>query len=78
VRIIQDRRKEIDCEYTDRIEIGVVTESSELRQALEKFIDFIKAETLAVKLVFEPLPGVEPVEAKLGEWSLKVFLRVVR
>ena len=30
VRLIQDRRKEIGCEYTDRIEIGLVTTSAEL------------------------------------------------
>ena len=78
VRIIQDRRKEIGCEYTDRVEIGIVTESRDLRQAIEKFIDYIKAETLAINVVFEPLGGVEPAEVKLGDWSLRVFLSVVR
>ena len=46
VRAIQDRRKEIACEYTDRIEIGVVTESAELRAAIGKFADFITKEIL--------------------------------
>ena len=32
VRMIQDRRKEIGCEYTDRIEVGIVTESADVRQ----------------------------------------------
>jgi isoleucyl-tRNA synthetase len=76
VRLIQDRRKEIGCEYTDRIEIGIVTESSELRAAIEKFADYIKKETLASSLVFEPLAGVEPVELKLGDASLQLFVRV--
>jgi isoleucyl-tRNA synthetase len=78
VRAIQDRRKEIGCEYTDRIEIGVVTDSAELRAAIEQFAEYITKETLAMKLVFEPLPGVEPVEVKLGDASLKVYVRVVR
>ncbi len=78
VRIIQDRRKEIGCEYTDRIELGVVTVSKELRQAIERFGVYIIKETLAAKLGFEPLIGVEPVDAKLGDGSLEVFVRVVR
>ncbi len=32
VRVIQDRRKELGCEYTDRIRIGLVTDSDELRR----------------------------------------------
>ncbi len=78
VRSIQDRRKDIGCEYTDRIEIGIVTESAELRGAIEKFGDYIKKETLASKFVFELIPGVEPVEVQLGDALLKVFVRVAR
>jgi len=76
VRSIQDRRKEIGCEYTDRIEIGIDTDSAELRGAIEKFSEYIKKETLASKLTFEALPGVEPVEAKLGDGSLRLFVLV--
>ncbi|HEX3600186.1 MAG TPA: DUF5915 domain-containing protein, partial [Lacipirellulaceae bacterium] len=75
VRIVQDRRKETGCEYTDRIEIGIVTESKDVRQAIETFADYIKQETLAIKLVFEPLPGVEPVGIKLGDVSLQIYVR---
>ena len=35
IRAIQDRRKEIGCEFTDRIEVAVVTESPELQNALK-------------------------------------------
>ena len=41
------RRKEIGCEYTDRIEIGLVTDSAELAAAIAKFRDYIAQETLA-------------------------------
>src|SRR4029077_9002015 len=34
VRLIQDRRKEIGCEYTDRIEVGLATVSPELAAAI--------------------------------------------
>ena len=49
VRTINDRRKEMDCQFTDRIEVGVVTESAELRAAIEQFRDYIMPETLAVR-----------------------------
>ncbi|HEX9813947.1 MAG TPA: DUF5915 domain-containing protein, partial [Myxococcota bacterium] len=45
VRVIQDRRKELGCEFTDRIEVGIVTESKRLRQAVESFRDYIAQET---------------------------------
>ncbi len=78
VRFIQDCRKEIGCQYTDRIEIGLVTASGELRRTVEQFREHIMAETLAVRLVFEPLPDVAGVEVKLGDATLKLFVRVVR
>jgi len=55
VRVIQDRRKEMQLQFTDRIRVGIATESDELRQAIEQFGDYVKRETLAVKL--EPVPG---------------------
>ncbi len=77
VRLIQDRRKEIGCEYTDRIEVGLVTTSAELQRALEQFRDYITSETLAVKLVPDPLPRVTPVESKLGDANVQLFVRRV-
>jgi isoleucyl-tRNA synthetase len=50
VRAIQDRRKELGCEFTDRIEVGVETDSAELRAAVEEFRDFVAGETLADKV----------------------------
>jgi isoleucyl-tRNA synthetase len=78
VRAVQDRRKELGCEFTDRIEIGVVTESAELRNAIELFLDYISAETLAIRLVFEPIVGVEPVDIGVGGFQAQLYVRVVR
>jgi isoleucyl-tRNA synthetase len=75
IRLIQDRRKDTGCEYTDRIEIGIVTDSADVRRAIEKFRDHIMKETLATKLVFEPLAGVAPSEAKIGDATLQLFVR---
>jgi isoleucyl-tRNA synthetase len=78
VRLIQDSRKDIGCEYTDRIEVGIATESVELRQAIESFSEYIVTETLATRVVFDPLPNVPGVELKLGDAELKLFVRVLR
>ena len=67
IRFIQDRRKELGCEYTDRIVIGIVTESDELKQAVTEHTEYIQRETLADSISFDPLPGVEPVEIKVGD-----------
>jgi isoleucyl-tRNA synthetase len=78
VRLIQDRRKDIGCEYTDRIEVGVATKSAELESAIAKHRDFIAQETLATKLVVKPLDKVEPTSAKVGSDDLTLYVRVMK
>ncbi len=78
VRLIQDRRKEIGCEYTDRIEIGLVSSSVELTAAIEKFRDYLAQETLAVKVVCEPPAGIEPVRVNVAGNELAIYVRVVK
>ena len=78
VRAIQDRRKELGCEFTDRIEIGVVTESPELRNAVELFGDYIAAETLAASIALGPIAGVEPITISVGEFTAELYIRVVK
>ncbi len=77
VRLIQDRRKEIGCEYTDRIEVGIVTDSGEMQRAVLEYRDYIQHETLAVKIGFEPLTGVESISVTLAGNSLQLYVRVV-
>ncbi|MFV2067248.1 MAG: class I tRNA ligase family protein, partial [Pirellulales bacterium] len=76
IRVIQDRRKEVDCQYTDRIEIGLVTDSEQLRGAIEKFQAMIGSETLAVAIGFKPIDGVEPVERNVAGDTVGLYLRV--
>ena len=47
---IQTRRKEIGCEYTDRIQVAVATRSAELLRAMRMFDGYVREETLAVQL----------------------------
>lgn len=76
VRVIQDRRKELGCQYTDRIQVGAVTESEQLREAIRENLAYIKQETLAIEISDKPLPGVEPVEHEIGGHVLKLYIRV--
>ena len=74
---IQTRRKDAGCEYTDRITIGVATDSPELQKAAEQFGDYIKAETLAVELKLGPIAVAEPIEMDLAGHKLSLYVKVV-
>jgi len=50
VRLIQDRRKELQLNYTDRILVGIQTGSRAIGEALHAHIEYIKGETLAMDL----------------------------
>src|SRR5205823_12881623 len=50
VRLVQDRRKDLELDFTDRIQIGVVSPSAALQKAIEQFHDYICGATLSVKL----------------------------
>jgi len=78
MRVIQDLRKDEGCEFTDRIEIGIVTAAAELQAAIESYRDTIMDETLAVAISLAALEGVEPHTVTVGEHAADVYLRVVR
>ena len=66
IRVIQSQRKELDCEYTQRIEVGIVTDDAEVAKAIQEHHEFICNETLADSLVNEPQSDVEAVDAEFG------------
>ncbi len=76
-RAVNDRRKEMTCQFTDRIAIAIVTDSPELRAAIEQNRDYIMAETLAVSIDFEPMPGLVSVQIEVGDYGAKLYIRVV-
>ncbi|MDR2115554.1 MAG: isoleucine--tRNA ligase [Planctomycetaceae bacterium] len=61
IRLIQDRRKELNLNYTDRILVGIETSSDLLAVALRQHIEYIKGETLAVDLKKNTIPNAEPI-----------------
>lgn len=74
VRVIQDRRKELGLEFTDRIEVGVETDSADLQSAVDKFGDFVRVETLANSLKLGRSTTAEPIECKIGDAAAKVSI----
>jgi isoleucyl-tRNA synthetase len=72
IRTIQNRRKEIGCEYTDRIEVGIKTDDDEVITAIEEHRQTICSETLAERLTLEAFQGVDPVETEYGQ----VYVRI--
>jgi len=77
VHAIQTRRKDLDCGYTDRISVGLVTDDPSLREAAEKFRDYIMRETLSRRMTFEPIAGVEPAALKLGSMTATLYVQVL-
>ncbi|MBA4019261.1 MAG: isoleucine--tRNA ligase [Pirellula sp.] len=76
VHSIQNIRKDMSCRYTDRIVIGIVGEPGEAVNALQQFAEYISSETLAIKVVFEAIAGVTPVEIPVGGQTLQVYVQV--
>ena len=78
VRAIQDRRKELNCDYVARIVVGIVSDYAEALEAATVHADYVKGETLAVELKFESISGVEPVELKLDGQNVAIYVDVVK
>ncbi|MCL6501795.1 MAG: isoleucine--tRNA ligase [Pirellulales bacterium] len=76
VHLIQSRRKELGCAYTDRIAVGLADASPQLAEALQQHSGYIRRETLAVELKMQAIEGVEPVEISLGEETLRLYVRL--
>ncbi len=73
---VQNRRKELDCDYTDRIIIGLHTEDDLTRQAALDFQELICGETLADKLLLGNIPEAEAVEKKLHGQPAQLQIQV--
>jgi isoleucyl-tRNA synthetase len=78
VRLIQDRRKDLDCKYTDRIHVGIVTSSNDVQTAVEENADYIKGETLAVQLASEPLDGADGVQHTVAGDEVVIHVSVAQ
>lgn len=78
VRHIQERRKALDCQYTDRIAVGVVTQADEVAQAVNENRDYIMGETLAEQLTDQPIDGVPSSEHEIASHPVTLFIKVLK
>ena len=66
IRTIQNGRKEIGCEYTDRIEVAVVSEDADVQRAIADHQALICGETLADSLNQQPLDQATSMPTDAG------------
>jgi len=76
VHAIQNRRKEIGCDYTDRITVRLATQDESLRTAATRFAADVQRETLATDLGFGSLDGVEGTDLKIDGRPATLFVAV--
>ena len=77
IHAVQSQRKTVDLEFTDRINLGLVTDSDELRVALQTHVKTIASETLAVSIGFEQIPDAEEEILDLDGHALTITLKRV-
>jgi isoleucyl-tRNA synthetase len=78
VRLVQDRRKELRCEFTDRIRLAIVTESRELVEAIDENQEYLKTETLSSELVCDPIESAEAITLQVGDHEFTLYIEVHR
>ncbi|MEL6110189.1 MAG: class I tRNA ligase family protein, partial [Planctomycetota bacterium] len=67
IRVVQSQRKEIGCQYTDRIVVAVEPSNDEVRVAIEEHREMICEETLADSLEIGSLENVVPADSEHGK-----------
>ena len=77
IRLVQQQRKELDCQYTDRIEVTLSTDAQQLKTAVSENTDYMKKETLAVGFEVKPLDNGQVADLRVGEHELTLDVRVV-
>ncbi|HEX3656146.1 MAG TPA: isoleucine--tRNA ligase [Pirellulales bacterium] len=78
VHAIQNHRKESGCEYTDRISVGIDSDDEAIQHAMRDFADYIRGETLAIRLANQAIVGVEPIGLNLGGVAAQLYVKVER
>lgn len=75
VRFIQNQRKAIGCDFTDRIDVGIVSENEDLRKAIEEHATMIRRETLAAHLETKALPDGVNEKVKVAGSEAEISLQ---
>ena len=77
--LIQDRRKELDLQRTDRIEVWLYSQSAEVNQALAENQAYLVGETLATALILgRPSEEIDNIQTEVGGHPLEIFVRLAQ
>ncbi len=76
VRLVQENRKELQCNYTDRITVTIDTAANEIQQAVNENLNYIMQETLATEVNLCDLSEDTAVEHKLAGQEIKLMVAV--
>ena len=75
VHAVQSKRKDLDMEFTDRIELAFATETGPLRAALEKHLGYVASETLATTATLGELNDADREEIEVDGHPLTIMVR---
>lgn len=76
-RFVQDRRKEMNLQRTDRIRVWIDTADEEIQAAVEENREYLMRETLAVSVELgKPTQEVESISVELGERAATIYVRL--
>ena len=75
-RLIQERRKELACQYTDRIRVGL-DGTDEVWRAVSENLAYLQQETLAVEVLRGPLPGVNGAACEVADEPAAIYVQVI-
>jgi len=73
-RLVQDYRKELQLDISDRIQLALVTECADLAAAIEANCEYLQEASLAESLVFAPLADVEGAEREVAGEAITLYL----
>ena len=77
IRLVQERRKELGLQFTERIRVAVGGAAPEVQAALEAFRPQILEETLGLELRFSPLDAAQAVPVELNDQPLQLAVEPV-
>ncbi len=78
VRVVQDRRKELGLNFTDRIVIGLDIGTGVVGYAIVAHEDYIKRETLATGIVRGPVEDAVPAVIEIADEIGKLYVKTTR
>ena len=76
VRLIQERRKELQCSYTDRIVVTIDTAANEIRQAVTENVDYITRETLTIQVDLREILDDTAIQHNVAGHDMKLLVAV--